>query len=410
MKRLALLTATVGATLVGAWLLWQFREVLLLFVLSIGLAAALRPLADRGEASLHWPRAATVLTAYLLTLAFIAVVVFAASPPVIDDLRRAADQFVLTYDKLWSSWPTGSPLQQSLLVWLPPPQELYGTVTGERGAALASSLLGATLSLADLVSRSTIVVVMSIYWSIDQPRLERLWLSLLRAGDRSRATEIWRAMETGLGAYLRSELIQSLLAGLLLGTGYWVLRLPFPALVATVSAFVWFIPWLGAVLGLCLVLLAGMSVGPWVTLGACVYTILIFAVLEFAVEPRLYNRRQFSSLLAVVLVFALWDVAGIFGLLAAPPLAAALQILFRNLATPSVSPLAEPARERFAERFAELEGRVANLDASLGITAQAPAPQVANLVARLGSVVAEARRALAREGALPAKATGGEPH
>ena len=61
MKRLALLTATVCATLVGAWLLWQFRAVLLLFVLSLVLSAALRPLADRQEAALKVPRPLAVL-------------------------------------------------------------------------------------------------------------------------------------------------------------------------------------------------------------------------------------------------------------------------------------------------------------------------------------------------------------
>ena len=397
MKRLGLLTATAGATVAGAWLLWQFRAVLLLFVLSLGLAAALRPLVDRLEAVLHWPRPAAVLTGYVLALAFIAVVVFAVAAPVLDDLRRAADQFVLSYDNLWATWPTGSLFQQSLLVRLPPPHELYSAMAGARGASMARGLLGATLSLADMISQVSIVVVMSVYWSMDQARFERLWLSLLRAGQRSRALEIWRAMETGLGAYLRSELTQSLLAGLLLGVGYALVRLPYPALVATLSAFVWLIPWWGAVLGLGLVMLASLAAGPWVMLLACVYTLMVFAALELGVEPRLYNRRQFSSLLVVVLVIALWDFAGLFGLLAAPPLAAAVQILFRNLTAPSPTP--SPVAEPLYEQFAALEGRLASLDASLETTPEAPSPQMASLVTRLDALVAEAGRALPTDAA-----------
>jgi putative permease len=400
MKRLALLTATVCATLVGVWLLWQFREVLLLFALSLVLSAALRPLANRQEAALKVPRPVAVLTIFLLALAFVAVVVFALSAPLLDDLRRAADQFVLTYDNVWATWPVGSAFQRSLVVWLPPPQELYGAVAGASGVAMGRSLLGATLSLVDLISRASIVVVMSIYWSVDQARLERLWLSLLPAGERARALDIWRAMETGLGAYLRSELIQSFLAGLLLGAGYWILRLPYPALLATLSALVWLIPWLGAVLGLGLVLLAGLTTSPWVTLAACIYTLLVFAVLEFRVEPKLYNRRQFSSLLVVVLVLGLWDSAGLFGLVAAPPLAAALQILFRSLTLTNPIPVKEPLQARFTT----LECRLASLDASLQTAPEAPPPQVASLVTRLGALVAETRRVLSREGALPGEA------
>jgi len=404
MKRLAILTATAIATLAGAWLLWQFRSVLLLFLLSLGLAAALRPLVDQQERGRHWPRPAALLTVYGLTLAFLIVMIVATSGPLLDDLRRAADQFVLTYDAVWATWPLGSPFEQSIAAWLPAPHELYSAITGAQGAAIAQSLPGVTLSLVDLISRFSIVVVMSIYWGMDQARFERLWLSLLPAGRRARALEVWRAMETGLGAYLRSELIQSLLAGLLLGAGYRLLQLPYPTLLATISAIVWLVPWLGAILGLGLVLLAGLAASPWITLAACVYTILVFALLEFAVEPRLYNRRQFSSLLVVLFVVALWNGAGVLGLLAAPPLAAALQILVANLSTPSVAAVTQPIEERFAA----LEDRLATLDASLGTAPETPSPQVANLVSRLGALLAKARQALSNRGALP-ETTEAEP-
>jgi putative permease len=400
MKRLALLTATVIATLAAAWLLWQFRSVLLLFVMSLGLAAALRPLVDRQENNWHWPRPAALLAVYGLTLAFVVVLFLAISGPLLDDVRRVADQFVVAYDSIWATWPAGSSFQQSIVAYLPAPHDLYAAIAGAQGAAIAQSLVGVTVSLVDVISRFSIVVVMSIYWGMDQARFERLWLSLLPAGRRARALEIWRAMETGLGAYLRSELIQSLLAGVLLGLGYWALRLPYPVLVAVISAVVWLIPWLGAVLGLGFVLLAGLAASPWVTLAACVYTVLVFGLLEFAVEPRLYNRRQFSSLLVVLLVVALWNIAGVYGLLAAPPLAAALQILVTNLLTSNTAAVAQPIEARFVD----LEGRLATLDANLGTAPDGPTPQTANLVSRLGALLAKARKELADQGALPPEA------
>ena len=137
--------------------------------------------------------------------------------------------------------------------------------------------------------------------------------------------------------------------------------------------------------------------GPKYLYGVC--TVLVFALLEFAVEPRLYNRRQFSSLLVILLVVALWNAAGVFGLLAAPPLAAALQILVASLLAPGTAAVAQPIEERFAA----LEGRLANLDASLGAAPETPSPQVANLVSRLTALVSKARQALSKRGALPAE-------
>src|SRR5262249_24629170 len=155
-----------------------------------------------------------------LSLAFLIFLLVVISGPLLDDLRRAADQFVLSYDQVYTNWPQGTLFQEAIAAWLPPPQELTGFGNSAHGAAMAQGLLGATLSLGDIISRATIVVVMSLYWGMDQAHFERLWLSLLPAGRRARALEIWRAMETGLGAYLRSELIQSVLAGIALALGY----------------------------------------------------------------------------------------------------------------------------------------------------------------------------------------------
>ena len=55
-----------------------------------------------------------------------------------------------------------------------------------------------------------------------------------------------RTLEQELGAYTRSEVIQSLLAVLLLGTGYWLLGSQYPALLAVVGAIAWLVPVVGA--------------------------------------------------------------------------------------------------------------------------------------------------------------------
>src|SRR5689334_9648430 len=100
MKRLAITTATVLATLAGVWLLWQFRSVLGLFLLSLALAAALRPLVDQPERVWRLPRPVAVLAVYGLTLLAVIAIVMAVSGPLLDDVRRAADQSVLAYDQI----------------------------------------------------------------------------------------------------------------------------------------------------------------------------------------------------------------------------------------------------------------------------------------------------------------------
>ena len=86
------------------------------------------------------------------------------------------------------------------------------------------------------------ILFLSLYWSINQIHFERLWLSLLPSGQRKRARGIWQTVDPNIGAYVRGELMQSLLAGLPFGLGCWLLEYPLPALLALISALACLIP------------------------------------------------------------------------------------------------------------------------------------------------------------------------
>ena len=385
MKRLAGYTALVLLTLVGAALVWEFRGVLLLFVFSLAIAAALRPLVER-QVERGWPRGVAILLVYGLGLGFLFVIGWSLGPTLLAEVRRMADNFVLRYDQLYLTWPSGTQFQQAVVGLLPPPNELYAAIAGPRGEAIAQQMLGVTANLFQTVSQLVVVVFLSLYWAIDQARFERLWLTLLPAERRARAREVWRAIETGVGAYIRSELVQSLLAGLLLGLGYRVLQLEYPALLALAGALAWLVPWLGVGLALVPVVLVGWAAGPLMALLAVVYTLLVFVLLEFGVEPRLYNRRQYNPLLIALMVLALGEEFGVAGVLMAPPLAAALQILGSHLLQPASTPSAQPVESQVTV----LEERLASVRQLLAQSTEAPAPQLVNMLDRLEALVEKA--------------------
>lgn len=390
MKRVALLTLAVLGTLLGLLLLWQFRNVVVLFLLSLAVAAALRPLVDR-LVDVGWPRGRALLLVYLLTLGLLFIVVFIVGGPLVDDLRQLADNFVLGYDALWLQWPHGTAFQRAAVGVLPPPAELYAAIAGPRGTAAMQGLLGATANVVDVLSNAAVIVMLSLYWGADQARFERLWLSVLPGEQRGRAREVWRATEAGVGAYLRSELAQSVLAGLLLGVGYWLLGVPYPVLLGVFSALAWLVPWLGALLALLPVLLVAGLASPLLAVGAGLFTVLVFVVLEFVVEPRLYNRRQYSPLLVALMVIILGETYGLLGVLVAPPLAAALQILLTTFLAPASAPTAQPV----AEQFVALEERLTLLRAALSAAGPNASPQVVSLVERLEKLIVQSEAVLA---------------
>ena len=389
MKRLAGYTALVLVTLLGGVLLWEFRGVLLLFAFSLAIAAALRPLVDR-QVARGWRRGLSIFLVYALSLGLAFAIVWSLGPTLLAEVRLLADGFVIQYDRIYLAWPSGTAFQQAVVGLLPPPNELYTAIAGPSGEAILQSVLGVTANVFQGASQLVIVIFLSLYWAIDQARFERLWLTLLPAEQRARAREIWRAIETGVGSYLRSELIQTLLAGFLLGVGYRLLNLDFPALLAVGSALAWLVPWLGVALALAPVVLLGLSSGPLPVLLAALYTILVFVLLEFMVEPRLHNRRQYNSLLLVLVALALGVEFGLVGVLLAPPLAAAIQILGGHLLTPSSTPAVQPVDEQFTA----LEERLASVQAMVAQSPGETTPQVVSMLTRLEALLKKASGAV----------------
>jgi len=386
-KRLAISVAVILATLLGLYLLWEFRDAVLLFFFSLAVAAAVRPLVSYWEGKgLSHTLALTII--YGVGLAIIGALIYFVGGALLDEVERGGNFFVSTYDQLWATWPQGSTLQQTVVQWLPPPDQLYQSLAGAQLTTVLSQFLGVTLSTIEFVSQVVVVLMLSLYWGMDRVRFERLWLSLLPATQRAQARDLWHEVETAVGGYLRSEVVASLVGGLLLGAGYWAMGLPFPALLALAGVLARLIPWLGILFALTPILLVTLPMGPIAALVASLYTVFVFILLIDLVELRLI-RRGYSTLLIVLVMIALADLYGLAGLVFAPPLAVAIQVFFNHFTSAAVEASIES--NAVASQVYRLQERLAGLRLRLGEADGTPLPQTAHLTQRLTQLVERAR-------------------
>lgn len=318
MIRVAWYTALILASLTVLVILWQFSGAVVMFLLSLAVAAAYRPLVEwlrqRGIRS-GIAIAAAISIVVLTLLALLA----AAAGPLVADLRLATDDAMVAYENFRNRW-------------LPSTSPLYAPAVDEQES---SFLLGAVFGVAEgtveFFAHLAIVLVLSIYWSIDQVRFERLWLSLLPVEQRARARSIWLEIEAGVGAYIRREVTLSVIGGLCLWLGYLLLGVKYAMLFAFLGAAARLIPWVGPVLVVFSLFLFGGETGGWSGPLAAVYTASILSLLETTVGSRIFSRQRYSSLFLVVLVTALADSFGLLGAVLAPILAVAVQILVKSL-------------------------------------------------------------------------------
>jgi putative permease len=385
MKRLALSTGVVLATFTAAILAWEFRGAVVLFIVSLAIAATVRPLVD-WFAARRLPRGLALLFAYAVCVGSIVVLVVILSGPLLTDVQQLTKDVTSGYEQLRAQWPNGTPFQQSLAQQLPAASDLYAAITGPQGGTLLQTALGLTLGSFDLLGQLLISLVLSIYWSTNQEHFKRLWVSLLPFEMRARAREIWQSIEIGLGRYLRSQVIQSVLASILLSIGYQALGLKYSAALALIGTIGWLIPWVGVLFAVIPATLVGLSAGPALAALAAALSIGVLSFLAFVIEPRLFSRRRFSSLLVVIVVLVLLDQFGLIGILIAPPLAAVIQIfgsqVFRSMTKATTPKLDQPV--------SALQVRLQTVQTVLATQAKSPAPEITNLVDRLTQLVARA--------------------
>ena len=381
-KQIIRIGAAVMTTLLALVILWQFRIVVVYVLISLALAAALRPLVSRLAGRGFLVRAGWILV-YVVVLGGFGYLLFLTGAAAINEIQLLAHS--VSAQDAWKLpvWLEGSPSQWQLIAQLPPPSKLFAAVTGDQGQLVLPALLGFSENIGSLVSGVFVILFLSIYWSINQIHFERLWLSLLQSGQRKQARGIWRTVEPDLGAYIRSQVVHSLLAGLVLGLGYWALGSPYPALLALTSALTCLVPVVGPALAILPVLLLGLLTGVQISLFTTLYTVIVLTALGIWIKPLLFKRRWDNPILTLVILIAMSSAFGLVGILMAPPVSVVCQILWNRL-------VSRRAVLGAAAQISDLKERQARVWADIKAMDEPPVPLVISSMERLTDLIGKA--------------------
>jgi predicted PurR-regulated permease PerM len=391
LKRIVWYTTLVLITLTGLILFWQFRGALVLFLLSLAMSSAFHPLIDY-LTERKIPRNVALIVSYAIVLAVFAGLLWIMSGPLVRDFEQLSNQIAISYERNHASWlENGTPSQQTLAGLIPPPEEIFVRIGDEEGIRFFQGLMDITTNLIGFFGGLGLVIILSLYWSADRLHFERLLLSLIAVEQRAQVRMAWRGIDKGVGAYFRSELIQSLLAGFLLWFGYRLIGLDYPVLLAVLGALAWLIPWFGAVIAMIPPFLVGLSADPTLGIIAALYTLLVLVVQEYIIEPRIFRRKSYSSVILVLVILMLTEAFGLIGLLLAPLLSATIQNIFKYLVNPPITlDASDQTSGSPIVATATLRKRLEQTKGALGDDDRSASPKMVSLVERLDHLIVEA--------------------
>jgi predicted PurR-regulated permease PerM len=379
-KRILIIAIGVMSTLLALATLWQFRTVVIYVLIALLIASAFRRAPGNSTLRPRLVRIQLVIT-YVGSIGLLSLLVLLAGRFLINDFQQLVESITEQSTWLLPAWLEGSSVERAISERLPTPNQLLATFTTQRDLVL-STLVGFTQGIGDVLSGLLVALFLSVYWSLNQNHFERLWLSLLPAELRKQARHISRAIEYELGAYTRSEVIQSALAVILLAPGYLLLGSPYPALLAVTGGLARLVPVIGSTLALVLPFLLGSLTSTPLGIASVVYTALVLLALQIWVEPRLFKPRQDNPVLTFMILLAMADVFGLLGIVAAPPLSIICQSLWRLL-------VSERSTDT-GSQVIDLRGRYSRLQTTIDEMAGVTPPLVLSSMERLNELIEKA--------------------
>lgn len=185
-----------------------------------------------------------------------------------------------------------------------------------------------------MIGLATTVMLLYFLLSSGDLFLQKLVKVLPRLRDKKRAVEIVRHIEEQLFQYLFTVTGINLALGMTIGFAMHFLGMPNPILWGAMAALLTFIPYIGHIFGIVVVMLVAAltfdEVGQMFLVGGAYWGL---AIVEGSfVTPMILGRRLESNPVVLILAVMLWGwIWGIGGALLAVPLLAAFKIVCDHL-------------------------------------------------------------------------------
>jgi predicted PurR-regulated permease PerM len=325
------LTASAGvAVTYGALqLLISMSSILVLIGVAFFLALGLEPAAS-WFVNHKLPRWAATSLVFIIFLSLVTAFVAAAVPA----LTEQAHQLIVAAPHYLQQAQDHSSAIGRLNDRFHLQQRITDAVNGSGGSAL-NEVIDAGSALFGAVTNTLIVVVLTVYFLFDLPRIRSTLYRLVPSSRRPRAILIGDAVFAKVGAYVLGNVLISVITGG--ATFIWlsVFSVPYPLLLGIFVGLLDLVPVVGSTIAGVVVAAVALTV----SLPVCIATIVFFVVFrlieDYLLVPRIIGRAvNVPALITVVAVLIGGAVLGIVGALVAIPIAAALQLVIQEVAYP----------------------------------------------------------------------------
>lgn len=291
-------------------------------LLSIGLDPAVRFFERRGL-----KRGASVAVVFVALLLVIAAAIYAIIPPIVQQLTTFIDNLPHTLQNLQDN-PTIKNLDDKFgLIKKIQDSKFVGGI--ESGAA------SGIFTVAGVVFDLFVVLILTLYFLAGFPKIKSAGYRLAPASQRLRVTDLGDKILKQMGGYLSGATLIALQAGLVAGVFATIVGLPYPWAIALGAMLFDFVPVVGPIIVGVSMTLLGFTESITVGIIAGIFYLCQHLFEAYWLYPRVMRRTvHISSGAVIVAILVGGALLGVTGAILAVPVAAAVQLIVREVVMP----------------------------------------------------------------------------
>ena len=365
----------IGILIVAGILFWGLLKIRIIFpplVLAVLILYVLNPVVTRLQRR-GVPRLLGTVLAYVFVLGGITLLVIALIPLITNQVAEVGESWpeyrteILGFiDDAASNMEErlGTDIDTAQVSCLLGADEEIGEghVSEERCDEVTENVRDAVLDQADRITQIGTSVLhgllalilgplIAFYLLVDLPHLQRDLLNLVPEGNRSEAGDLASKIGGAVGGFFRGQLVVAILVGALSALGFYIIGLPFWALIGAIAGFFNLIPLVGPYIGGAIGFVVGtISSGVGLGLKAALVELIVQQIDNHIISPNVMKKTVNLHPVTVMLsILAGGTVAGFWGVLLGVPAVAVMKLLLGHLwQTRVLGAPVTPAAERGA--------------------------------------------------------------
>jgi predicted PurR-regulated permease PerM len=317
-------------------ILVRIRAVVYILIASVFLAYLIYPAV--GRLRRRMPLVLAILLIYAAILLGLFTIALFIVPHIMDDVRLLVQHYpdlVARFDSLVNN--PNDPLIAGLPPWL---RDEIARVPAQiarwvemRGVQVFGQIFVVLAGTVALVALFIVIPMVTVYLLLDLDNLKSS-LAAIVPQERWRATmSLLSEIDAVIGGFIRGQLLVALVVGVLITLALLLLHVPYPYLFGLLAFFGDLIPYVGAVLAFLPAFLSAVLTNGWIN--ALLVTVAFVAIFEaegHLLAPVVVGRQVRLSAFAVIVAILIGgELAGLFGVLVAVPVAGVLRVVLARV-------------------------------------------------------------------------------